>query len=152
MLARTHLAFGILVYLLIERFIGNGILLLSAVLFFSIFPDIDYYNSAVGKKAKPLSYILNLIFGHRGIFHTIYFPILCFLLISYVDIQVAIAMSAGYLSHLFLDSVTLSGTRPLYPLFNKELKGLIKTGGFSETIVFLIITGAVFFFLIGLLS
>ena len=42
----------------------------------SLFPDIDYPNSILGKKFKPISLLINKIFGHRKFFHSgiLYLP------------------------------------------------------------------------------
>jgi membrane-bound metal-dependent hydrolase YbcI (DUF457 family) len=39
-----------------------------------------------------------------------------------------------------MDALTKNGIRPLYPLVNKRINGLIKTNSIIEKILFLIIT------------
>lgn len=141
MLSRTHLAFGILIYLISINFlnINNKLLFFIAILFFSIFADIDYHNSKISRKTRPFSYLINVISKHRGIFHTIYIPILLYLLFTLINTDIANATLLGYISHIALDSLNISGTRLFYPLHNKKIKGVIKTGSFLENLLFIFI-------------
>jgi inner membrane protein len=144
MMYYTHLAFGVLVSLLSLTFfnIKNKIIFIVLVIFFSIFPDIDEERSWIGRKNKLISKIVNLIFGHRGFFHSIYIPILLFLILLAINIESGLAVFMGYLSHIFVDALTKSGIRPYYPIINTKIHGFIKTNSFSEKILFLIIVFA----------
>jgi|TARA_Y100000294_G_C8558225_1_gene338004 inner membrane protein len=135
----THLAFGLLVSLLsIEFFpIKNKILFIIIATFFSILPDIDESRSKIGRKNKIISKTINFIFGHRGFIHTIYIPIIIFILFNLINTDIAYAALIGYLSHLLGDSLTKAGITPLYPLINKRINGFLKTNSFFEKIIFL---------------
>lgn len=137
----THLVFALLLSLSYIKFFAiehRSLFALVAVVS-SLFPDIDETKSKIGRKAKILSNIINLFFGHRGIFHTVYPPIILFVISSLFKSEIAIAVVIGYSSHLFLDSLTPAGIRPLYPITNKKINGPFKTNSLSEKIMFLAI-------------
>lgn len=141
MMYYTHLAFGLLVSLLYLNYfnIKNEILFILVVVFFSIFPDIDETRSKIGRKNKLISKTINFFFGHRGIIHTIYIPLILFIIFNFINYEIAIASLIGYFSHLFLDALTKRGIKPLYPIFNKRINGPVRTGSFLEKIFFLIV-------------
>ena len=109
------------------------------VLFFSVFPDIDERRSKIGKKTKLVSGIINFIFGHRGLVHTIYIPLILFFIFYNMNKEMGIAVLAGYFSHLFLDALTKIGITPLYPIINKRIDGFVKTNSLLEKIFFLVV-------------
>lgn len=141
MMYYTHLAFGLLVGMLSLDFfnIKNKILFMLIVLFFSVFPDIDERRSKIGKKTKLVSGIINFIFGHRGLVHTIYIPLILFFIFYNMNKEIGIAVLAGYFSHLFLDALTKIGITPLYPIINKRIDGFVKTNSLLEKIFFSVI-------------
>lgn len=149
MMYYTHFAFGLLVSLASIKFfsINNNLLFVLIVLLFSIFPDIDEKRSKIGKKYKLTSAIINFIFGHRGFFHSIYIPLILYLLFYNLNNEIGIAILLGYASHLFADGLTKNGITPLYPLINKRIKGIIKTNSISEKILFLIISFSILYLL-----
>ena len=136
---KTHLAFSLFIGLILIKILNikNQILFLILLLFFAIFPDIDEKTSKISKKIKFLSYPINLIFRHRGFFHTIYLPLILFLLFFIVNKILGVAILAGYLSHLFLDSLTKSGIRAFKP-FKLKFYGVFKSGGFFDYFLFLL--------------
>lgn len=137
MLFRTHIAFSLMVFVLIEKFaVPNRIIFLSVLLFFTALPDIDYYDSKIGRKVRPFSYIFNFIFKHRGIFHSLPVPFFIFLIIYLFSTELAFAALIGYLSHLFLDCFNPKGIMPFYPFSRKKIKGFIRTGSFLENLSF----------------
>ena len=141
MLFRTHLAFGFLIGLCLIDFFNleKQILFMVVLLFFSIFPDIDESSSRVAKRLKPFSY-LAVVFGHRNIFHTIYFPIAISFILFVFDLRVlALAVLVGYLSHLFLDLITKRGITLFYPLSKRRVLGFVKVGGIFENLIFLVL-------------
>ena len=129
MMFRTHLAFGILIGLLSLKYIEaeSTLIFLLITAFFSIFPDIDEKDSKIGRRFKFLSYPIEFIFRHRGLMHTIYLPILIFLIfLLFNNVNYGFAALLGYLSHLFMDALTKRGIRPLQPLLKFRVKGFIK--------------------------
>ena len=150
MMYYTHLAFGILIALLSLDFfnIQNKILFILVVLLFSIFPDIDETKSKIGKKNKLISKIINFVFGHRGLLHTIYIPLILFFIFYNINNEISIAILVGYSSHLFMDALTKTGIRPFYPLISKRINGFFKTNSLREKILFLIIVFLDLYFLL----
>ncbi|MBS3108043.1 metal-dependent hydrolase [Candidatus Woesearchaeota archaeon] len=141
MLARTHLLIGIIVSVALFKFlsISHPLYFIFMTSFFAIFPDIDTFNSTIGSKVKPLSFILNLLFGHRGIMHSMFIPILaCIFLFSQGYLVTGFALLIGYTSHILADSLTHEGVRPFHPL-SFHVKGFIRTGGILEHIFFLLL-------------
>ncbi len=141
MMYYTHLAFGFLVSLLTTDFfdIENKLLFILIAIFFSIFPDIDERKSKIGKRYKLTSRVINFLFGHRGFFHSIYIPLILYFIFYNINNEIGIAILSGYFSHLFMDSITKHGIRPLYPLISIKINGFIKTNSLSEKILFLVI-------------
>ena len=61
-------------------------------------------------------------------------------LIGYVLLVVfAIILSIGFFSHLIGDSLTHRGIMPFWPLKRPKFNGPIKTGGFGEYLVILVL-------------
>jgi inner membrane protein len=145
MMYYTHLAFGVLSSLLAIDFlkIENKILFILIVVLFSIFPDIDERKSKIGKKYKLASQIINFLFGHRGLFHTVYIPLIFYLVLYNLNRNIGLAILIGYLSHLFMDALTKKGIRPLAPIINIKINGPFKTNSFIEKILFLVILGVI---------
>ncbi len=135
MMSRTHLALGILASILIINYLHpeqwilfGGVLILASVL-----PDIDAPKSIVGKKLWPISSIVNLLFGHRGIMHTIYPPLIIFIAAIILGYStVGMAFIIGYGLHLAADMTTVQGVTPFFPLSKIKASGFIKTGGITE--------------------
>lgn len=140
MFARTHIAFGVLIFLFSIKYlsISNNVLFLCAIIFFCIFADIDYYDSVIGRKTKPFSYIINFIFQHRGILHSLFIPVILYFIFLFIDKDLAMGSFIGYSSHLLLDAVNHAGIMPFYPLFKFKVKGFFKSGGIFDWFLFVI--------------
>jgi len=107
----------------------------------SLMPDMDKEESKVGKRVKPLSWVLEKLFGHRNLFHSI-FPLLAILALFFYVLGwnvAGAAMLIGYASHLLIDSLNFAGIAPFYPLSTKRIVGFVKTGGIVEHVLFFII-------------
>jgi inner membrane protein len=116
---------------------------------FSLLPDIDAIKSKISSKVKPLSWLINFFIGHRGLMHSILVPVILYLLLFLIRMDIAIAISFGYLSHLLLDCFTVSGVKLLWPL-KKKVKGFVKTGSLIEYLIFvgLLILDVYFLFIL----
>ena len=142
MLFRTHLAFSFLAAMVLMQHVTvpNNITFLLVFLFFSVMPDIDEYSSKISKGTKPISTLIQLIVRHRGIFHSIYVPLLISVVLAvFHQTVLALAAITGYLSHLFMDALSVQGIRPLAPIINKPIKGFIRVNSILENILFLIL-------------
>jgi len=147
---RTHLAFSFLIsILIIDSFnIQNKIIFIVVLLIASALPDIDSYKSKLGKKIKPISFLINILLGHRGIFHSPFLLILISMVIAIINIEIAVAFFIGYLSHLVLDSLTPEGVMFFYPFSKKRTKGFIRTGSLWENIFFILLLVLCFYMLL----
>lgn len=135
MLIRTHLAVSIFFALLLFPFFENKILFCMMMLVATFLPDIDSPHSKMGKNIllRPLQFF----FGHRGILHSFTFALMLSVLIFFFSQETSVAFFLGYGLHLLADSLTFKGITPFYPI-SKKWKGIIKTGGWSEAIIFMI--------------
>src|SRR3989338_5662274 len=78
-----------------------------------------------------------LIFGHRGIFHSLFFCIpACIALWFFYDILGGFAFFIGFFSHLALDAMTPEGVAFLYPFSSYRIRGFVQTGGIIELLFF----------------
>ncbi len=140
MLFRTHLTFALLIALFtFNKFNINKILFFIIILFSAAFPDIDQYKSKIGRKFGIISRLINFIFGHRGIIHSLVFLIPLTIVIWIIFKNLYIPFLLGFLSHLILDGLTLQGINFLYPVSKLETKGFIRTGGLLEQIFFILL-------------
>lgn len=147
---RTHLIFSFLIGLLIINSfnIQSKIIFIIIMLIASALPDIDSYRSKIGKKIKPISFLINLFFRHRGIFHSPFILMLISLVIALINHEIAAAFFIGYLSHLILDSLTPGGVMFFYPFSKKRTKGFIRTGSLFENILFILLLTLCFYMLL----
>ena len=115
----------------------NGLTYLAVItgssLVGSLLPDIDEPQSYIGKKVKPISKAIKFTAGHRGLFHTLLmcfaFPFIYFLINDIPQIQnfiniisyIIIGLPIGYLSHLLMDMMTVSGVPLFWPIINKKI-------------------------------
>ena len=132
---QTHLAGGLAVGAIISTnptaIIVSGI---SALL-----PDIDKFNSKMGRAAPVLSIPISIIFGHRGFLHSLLAAGLLYLITLKLLPSYALYSLVGYLSHLFLDCLTPSGLPLLWPIPFRFRIPVIRTGSMLETALFVCI-------------
>ncbi len=133
MLFYTHLIFGFLIGLLTYKYVGiDKYVYFSLVLFGALVPDIDSFNSFINQKLK-LTKILGFVFKHRGVFHSLVIPFILFLVIYFFyGFDYGAALLIGYLSHLLIDSLNYAGINYFYPISKLKISGFMKTGGFLE--------------------
>ncbi|MDP6641946.1 MAG: metal-dependent hydrolase [Candidatus Nanoarchaeia archaeon] len=134
----THLVFGFLVALISITYfeVPNNFIFISIIVFSSIVADIDKMSSKIGSKVRPLSFLLELLFGHRGLMHTIYVPIAVFIVLSIFNYQlIGFAFLLGFISHLLIDSLNIKGISFLKPFHKFHISGFIKTGGILEYVL-----------------
>ena len=118
--------------------INHPIVLVFAVLFGSIFPDLDLISSKPSRKLKHSAEVLSTLFRHRGFLHSLWLPLGLVLLSGLLFpnlMESAIGFLAGYSMHLLLDSFTRRGIHLFYPLKWPYLKGPLKTGGLIDVLL-----------------
>ncbi|MBS3166407.1 metal-dependent hydrolase [Candidatus Woesearchaeota archaeon] len=150
MMYKTHAAFGFLIGLLLMNYFNvNKYVFLSMVVLGSIFVDIDEDNSYIGRKTRPVSNVIERVFGHRGIFHSLLIAGLIFIGFSYFGyLKFGIGFLVGYVSHLAADALTIEGVRIFYPFSSKSIHGLVRTNGVFEKIFFILVLVAIGYVLI----
>ncbi len=134
MLWYTHITFA----LLLAEFFNFNIFEYVILILASLLPDVDHPDSKLGYRIKPISNLIKIIFGHRGIMHS-FWALFVFTYIFYLFSSYSIPFFIGYFSHLFIDGFTKAGINYLNPLLNIRLQGFIKVGGFYEYILFIIL-------------
>jgi|TARA_B100001971_G_scaffold169622_1_gene161466 inner membrane protein len=148
----THLLVATTVYLVFNRIGLVGFELpFFALLFGSIFPDIDHPRGMVSQFniLKVVSGALQRVVTHRGFTHGIPASLL-FLGISIqitsfleLDIFVALGFFVGYILHLAADSLNPTGIKWFQPFHNGKIRWRISTGSLSERIFFFFLIGVV---------
>ena len=135
---KTHLAFGLFIGLLYLTYaeVQNKFLFILFVMLGSGLPDIDNASSKLGSKIWPLSKLIEIFLGHRGIFHSIWLIILIpGIVYLYLSKIYGIALFIGYFSHVLMDGFTKKGVNFLNPFLQLRLNGFIETGSFLEAVI-----------------
>lgn len=106
----------------------------------SLLPDADCARSWIGRRAPVASWGAELLFGHRGFFHSLLGALAAGWLVPALLGRLGLAVSreavlAGYLSHLALDTLTPGGVPWLWPLPRGVSLPLVRTGGALEKLV-----------------
>ncbi|SFL73929.1 metal-dependent hydrolase [Salibacterium qingdaonense] len=95
----------------------------AAVLIGGLLPDICQPFSWIGRRTRPVSTMIQKLFGHRSITHSILFMVFlyfCSGLIPYDwGMAVQYGLTIGAVSHLLLDMMTPQGIHLLYPVKQK---------------------------------
>jgi endonuclease YncB( thermonuclease family) len=122
---------------------GTSAVLVAAAT--SILPDADYPKSWLGYQLGSLSEDLHRLFGHRSFLHSLLALVLVTLILGLPlwritgDPSPAIAVFAGYGSHLFADMMTLGGVQLFWPsrliaVFPGRDEYRVVSGGNSERV------------------
>ena len=143
---------------------AGSLVILAGALAGSLLPDIDNPHSTISGKLPVLSLAVNTgqgiiraasrllpgragknirsMAGHRGIFHSLFFPALLLILCRMKPGAAMWGLLAGMLSHLLLDA--LAGGVPLFMPFSVKRIRIagIKTGGAGEKIFRCILAAA----------
>ncbi len=134
MLIRTHLLITVFFILLFISSVEYKLVFVLVALIATYIPDVDSKFSTIGK--KKTFRILQFFIKHRGIFHSFTFLIVITLFFVLFFPIIALAFFLGYGLHLLADSFTIRGIKPFYP-YKKKSSWKIRTGGKSETSIFL---------------
>tara|TARA_Y100000034_G_scaffold17454_1_gene19090 strand:+ start:7183 stop:7641 length:459 start_codon:yes stop_codon:yes gene_type:complete len=136
MLIRTHLIITLFFILLLLSFVNNKLIFIIVALFATYIPDIDTKKSKIGKYLifRPIQWFSK----HRGIIHSLVFLFFLTFLLWLFFPEVSFGFFVGFGSHLISDSLTVRGVSLFFPFSRKKISGIIKTGGISETIIFVV--------------
>ena len=136
MLIKTHLTITLFFVLLLLPFVSYKIIFIAIALLTTYIPDIDLESSKLGRKIifRPLQFFVK----HRGVFHSFTFLFLITFIFLMLVPKIALGFFVGYASHLFADSLTISGITPFFP-WKRKIFGKIRTGGKTEKILFFVL-------------
>jgi len=136
MLIKTHLTITLFFVLLLLPFVSYKIIFIAIALLTTYIPDIDLESSKLGRKIifRPLQFFVK----HRGVFHSFTFLFLITFIFLMLVPRIALGFFVGYASHLFADSLTISGITPFFP-WKRKIFGKIRTGGKTEKILFFVL-------------
>lgn len=150
MTGKTHMIGGAAAALAVADFTSYDPLLLTAAgVIGALLPDICHGGSKIGRSAPVLSKLVNVLFGHRTITHSLLFLILIqAVMIQFVPYpELRVGLLAGIGSHLVLDAMTKKGIKFLYPLnFRFRFPFAIRTGGAAESGILTILSVMVFYY------
>ena len=134
----THMSFALFLGLLVLRRVNtpiNNYLFMAVILIASILPDIDCADSFIGRKINPLSFL----FKHRGFFHSLIMAVILGIIVFFItqNSYYALGFITGFLSHLFLDSLTKTGTAFFWPS-KARIRGVFGTGRLTDWILLIV--------------
>lgn len=135
MMASTHIALGMGCWMGYARMKGLPIepIPIAIAAIGSLLPDMDHPQSAFGRVVPFISIPISLIFGHRGITHSLIAVVaLSIALWHYNQAWFVAPAVVGYLSHLAGDMLTNSGVPLFWPKKAKVSLPLFNTGGLLE--------------------
>ena len=128
MLSKTHIVIGLFFMLF---FISSVVHVFTYVLVFviaTLLPNLDKFLSF-----KPFK--LNNSVRKRGFFHSFTFCLIITALLTWFIPIASFPFFLAYGTHLIVDSWTVEGIKPFWPL-KYISKGSVKTGGHFENILF----------------
>jgi len=149
MTGKTHIVGGLLIGLIITQQINidPGYAAISGMA--ALLPDIDTPTSKISSKV-PGAFLVKLIFGHRGLWHSLLATGIIFMVINNSLLAgVAGLIIAGYLSHLLMDLFTPAGIPLLWPIQTRFSIPLVTTGGVAEYIVLVSMISITFLYVGG---
>lgn len=145
MMYKSHVALTILFVVILSPMLHiNPILFLLVAVFATLLPDIDHANSKLGRKVPLVSFF----FKHRGFLHSLFPPIILYVVFAFIYEPIGIALFVGYVSHLIGDAVTEHGIRPFHPFSKLRIRGFLHTNSFGEKLLFFFIIFLIAFFLL----
>ena len=135
-MASTHITLGMGCWIAYSNMKGIPIqpLALGIAAIGSLLPDIDHPKSKFGRAVPFLSYPISMIFGHRGITHSVLAAVVSAIILYFYGAATwfVAPLIVGYLSHVAGDVFTNSGAPLLWPNKRKFSVPLFNTGGFLE--------------------
>jgi membrane-bound metal-dependent hydrolase YbcI (DUF457 family) len=134
MLNRTHIAIAALTIVIFLQHVVNKWIFVGVLLLSTLLPNMDkfIFGSKASIVLRPFK-----IFIQRDLIHSFTFCILITIILAFYWPVVAFPFFLGYALHLLVDSWTVEGIRPFWPLKSRS-KGKVEVGGAIEEIVFMI--------------
>ncbi|ASL62841.1 MULTISPECIES: metal-dependent hydrolase [Bacillus] len=149
---KTHLTTSLAVALPVLASSGNlTVGNVIAISFGALLPDIDEQHSWIGRRTRGVSDLMNTVFGHRGITHSllglvlVLIPILFAVGMTPLSFTNGMCILAGYFLHLVEDSFSKKGIKWLLPISNKKFQSgfyiiYYSYGGLAEKLILIIST------------
>jgi inner membrane protein len=134
MIFLTHISGALLLSIIVSGLLGvDSVLVIISAVAGSLFPDLDTPSSILGRKIKVLGFLAD----HRHFFHSISLcVILAFLIYGISENEsIAIGFFIGFLSHILLDALTISGVGVFSPFSERKIRGPLRTNGVIEYII-----------------
>lgn len=100
-----------------------------AVLLGSVLPDADLASSSLGR--WKIFWPLRALTRHRGFFHSVTACFAVSMALAFVLPLWSFGVFLGFAGHLVLDSFTVEGVRPFWPL-RPGVRGVLRTGSLGE--------------------
>lgn len=145
MMGRTHATIGAAAGLAVAYATGQTLesaLAMSAIAAIAaLLPDIDHPRSSIRQRAGVAGHIALFWLPHRGFTHTLLaLAGIAAIALTYTPRPLALAICAGYGSHILADLMTQQGLPVLWPLTgrNIHLPPGLRTGGWLEQLVWLL--------------
>lgn len=140
MTGKTHILGGIAASLAYAHIANESpLMLVGAGIVGAILPDICHSGSLIGRKIPLLSKIINAMFGHRTLTHSLLFLVLVVFLMNnfFQNDIVKMGLLVGMVSHYVLDMATRNGIKLFFPLkITVRFPVTTKTGSKVENIIF----------------
>lgn len=152
MIGRTHMLAGGSLGALYAVQAGVGphetIVTIGVATICALLPDIDQPQSTIGNKIPLIPTLIQNLFGHRTLTHSLTFniPLAFFLLWVFPGFTpLLLPMFIGIMSHIVLDTMNIKGVRLLYPYKKYYRLIKIKTGGVVENGIVITLVGIAFY-------
>jgi len=143
--------FAIFMILLFVSHVSNKFVFIIMVLVATVIPDLDSGFSSYGRHLifRPLQFFVK----HRGIIHSFTTAVVLSALIAVWFPIASFGFFIGYCVHLIVDSFTIQGVQPFWPLHWKS-SGPLHSGGRIEEVLFfgLIVVNVLLFFVMLVLG
>lgn len=145
MMFRTHLSTSMLAGIGVAKLLSLplSIPFYAGVALGAGLPDIDHPNSFIGKKSLGIAYLINKVFGHRGITHSLpTAAVIGGMAYYFFPLPFTLGAITGYVVHLAGDFFSRSGIPVWAPLSDKRYRGPItyKTGSMTENFLLVLST------------
>jgi inner membrane protein len=147
----THIVLSLFLFLAFWR-VGLVSLEFSVLFGFvigSILADLDHPRGLIYGLLRVPSWLrrgVSQMAGQRGVLHSLLASlivlVLCFIILNVLfplTSAISLGIFAGFLSHLFLDSLTERGVAWLLPFSHRRVHSRIRTGSSVERILFLLL-------------
>lgn len=150
MLGTTHLLFAVFLFLVLWRgkLVSLDLLVLVGMVVGSVLPDIDHPRGLIYHFLGFPRWVrrgVSRVVGQRGVVHSLLASVVVLalgLLVCFsagIGFGVGFGLFLGFLSHLFLDSLTVRGVGWLLPFSKWRVRFVVGTGTMIERVFFFVL-------------